>query len=554
MARSRLRMREDGTPHARGTLVRRPQQKRAPSRRGRVPGRLVSTVELGPFTDKARSCSSAQRCRVSEPWATGTAQLARIVYDLGAAGCEALATRSAPAAPDAVKDLLRSPVRRVPSVWPVDDVDTAGTEWWELIAMLASEGARQPRPWIIATGTLAPGEEHPAALLPAALRPFAEVLEPLAHCSFETMREWIGPATREITDELYALTSGNPRWLMRIWGDWRKRGVVAQQGGTWQAPAGINTDAGLLNDILAWYLRGQPRKALLHEALGWAALEGRRFLADVTAAALGVDRDHLIDAFDDIAQGAGVECGLLREVGFTPLVGGAASGFRYEFPSFSLWRAARDSVPPKEEAHRAELLALHLRRLMGSRSYGVATTLADLYAMAAQPYAALTFRTMASTYAASYEGAEATATCDRDEQGALEAHAAAAYALHDVGDTRAALFSLQALLPRMLQTLPAGHPSVLQARTAMAWLHAEMGNVERGMAEADHILADLLALPEPNRRLEVMVRQNMAECQALIGESKRARRALTKILDEQMHDVNAGRKEVTGPRLLVHPL
>ena len=149
----------------------------------------------------------------------------------------------------------------------------------------------------------------------------------------DVLGTWTGPVAPGVLRRLHDVTGGRAAWIARLWEHWRRDGVVVAPGDeapAWAfAPDGLARTLDSVDDVLGRRLSelvgSEDADALdrVHELLAHAALEGREFTADAVAAALGRDRDEVIDLLDDrLVLDDEHPGGLVREAGSLSLDGG----------------------------------------------------------------------------------------------------------------------------------------------------------------------------------------------------------------------------------------
>jgi tetratricopeptide (TPR) repeat protein len=126
--------------------------------------------------------------------------------------------------------------------------------------------------------------------------------------SREDIADWISLDTSlGIVSQLHNVTGGNSRWVQNLWRDWRINGnvILNEHKRIWEfspdkKPA-LNQLKGSFEDLLKTLLNTDDLSQIgeAKKMLGLAALEGERFTAEVSALALGIDTDELIDYLDD---------------------------------------------------------------------------------------------------------------------------------------------------------------------------------------------------------------------------------------------------------------
>ena len=137
----------------------------------------------------------------------------------------------------------------------------------------------------------------------------------------------------------------------------------------------------------------------VHGLLAHAALEGRTFTADAVAAALGRDRDEVIDLLDDrLVLDDEHPGGLVREAGSLSLDGGTGKRhlWLYRFDAeLDWWTLYHRGLAPGRRRAAALALARAVERAYGAELPRAAGPLARLYELAGDAGAARRVRPMA---------------------------------------------------------------------------------------------------------------------------------------------------------------
>ncbi len=229
----------------------------------------------------------------------------------------------------------------------------------------------------------------------------------LAPATREDLRNLIGPADPKVPDALLEITDGRPLWIRELWDDWRRRGVVDDDGPFgWRFVAGPSSGLNEVDDLLARRFKrrvGTHDLGLLahaREILLCAAMEGRRFTPAAVADALDIDRNELIDLLDDtLVQDAEHPEGLVTFDGWHSVSDehGDRDVSVYSFARELDWLAllhhhARGELQQRALAHR---LADALAALYGGAAHRVAGVLCRLYGIAGDAAAELHYRRMA---------------------------------------------------------------------------------------------------------------------------------------------------------------
>jgi len=129
--------------------------------------------------------------------------------------------------------LLRDASMSRPCVCLIDDADLCPGLWRDLELTLARE-IRDGLRVLLVLAVSDPQEEYVASSREAAAfadhliaRGLAEMLTMKPFTASE-ISEWIGPADREISSDLVALTWGRASLIADVWADWRRYGTVSR--------------------------------------------------------------------------------------------------------------------------------------------------------------------------------------------------------------------------------------------------------------------------------------------------------------------------------------
>lgn len=318
--------------------------------------------------------------------------------------------------PDSLKRVLREATLKSAVVCILDDFDMAEGSWWrDLLLTFATEiSVELPLLLFISVegqGELGEHEPNESDCMYLARRLSERNLAhwyPLLPLSRQEISEWIGYSETTLTERLCSITSGNPKWVMQLWEDWSKRGVVKkdEHGKFSLSPIKDEQTSGILWDIIGHRLENLlPTRdiSLLDKTirlLSCAALEGRQFTVQALAMIFNWDPDELMDFLDsNLLRNDLHPDGLLDEVGFVKTSDPhkkARNLFRYAFTSDLIWMTLNHyGLTPAE----ATDLALELGRILASlyepEERKIARTLARLYQFAGDLEAAARYQKMA---------------------------------------------------------------------------------------------------------------------------------------------------------------
>ncbi len=313
--------------------------------------------------------------------------------------------------------LLREIGKEGPVVCIFDDADRAPGGLWGDIVLRLAETAAGDVPLVLVLAIDRPDQlerhedDEPESLFVARrLRGRALARwHPLEPVDMDLLEAWTGPVAPGALRRLHDVTGGRAAWTARLWEHWRADGVVVAPTG--QEPAWSFASDGLartldpVDDVLGRRLGelvGTEDQAALdqvHELLAHAALEGRRFTADAVAAALGRDRDEVIDRLDDrLVLDDEHPGGLVREAGSISLDG--ATGKRhlwlYRFDAeLDWWTLHHRGLAEGRRRDGALALARAVERAYGAEVPRAAGPLARLYEQGGDADAARRIRRMA---------------------------------------------------------------------------------------------------------------------------------------------------------------
>ncbi len=313
--------------------------------------------------------------------------------------------------------LLREMGKEGPIVVIVDDADRApGGLWGDIVLRLAETAASDvPLMLVLAIDRPEQLERHeddePESLFVARrLRGRALARwHPLGPVDMEVLEAWTGPVAPGVLRRLHDVTGGRAAWTARLWEHWQQAGVVVAPGDAepaWAfAPDGLARTLDPVDDVLgrrlAELVGGEDADALDHvfELLAHAALEGREFTADAVAAALGRDRDEVIDLLDDkLILDDEHPGGLVREAGSLSLDGGTGKRhlWLYRFdPELDWWTLHHRGLAAGQRRAGALALARAIERAYGAEVPRAAGPLARLYEQGGDAAAARRVRRMA---------------------------------------------------------------------------------------------------------------------------------------------------------------
>jgi tetratricopeptide (TPR) repeat protein len=370
----------------------------------------------GRAGDAAVALGGAAAMASAEP----IAQLAAQVVRLAGAAVKGMTPDPATIAAmdfERLCSLLRTVVRERPLVCLIDDCDDADGRWWsELLLGLANEIVTDLPLFIFLT--VDSDEPSPDRFPPGAPDPLltAQILAakdqahwwPLAPVEPESLQAVMGPAEPVVLNRIRDLAEGRPSWAAELWVDWIEAGAIERDTDLdpWHLAPGDPLMAGraltaVVRDRLLRSCNGDRDLAgEVQEILACGALQGRSFVADAVAVALGRDRDRVIDLLDTYAiVDEEHPQGLVEEGGFVSVTGrdGVRRDlWRYSFPSPLVGIAALRNVAGegRSRALSAALLA-SLEHLYGAETRRIALQLARLCIRADRPSAAREWRRVA---------------------------------------------------------------------------------------------------------------------------------------------------------------
>jgi tetratricopeptide (TPR) repeat protein len=289
---------------------------------------------------------------------------------------------------DWLRELLRRATVEKPLVCLIDNWDQAQRFYWDEMLLGCSREIANDLPLLLFLTVnglidLAAPEKDESGLT-MVIKSLTE--KGLAECWFlqklsgEEITDAIGLAEPRIASRLQELTGGNPRWVEEVWREWRlNETVVMNEMDQWiwnprHKPTITLYDA-VLRDQLKRLVKARTPMAIedAREVLAFGALEGVRFTADAVALALGVDRDELIDFFDEtLVQSEDNPGGILLDEGgikVTKPDGSTPTLWRYGFVSELHWLAlerhgfAEIERPGKMGSERLEKTAILIAAL-----------------------------------------------------------------------------------------------------------------------------------------------------------------------------------------------
>jgi len=321
-----------------------------------------------------------------------------------------------PEFPGGLKTLLREASLKQPVVCIMDDFDLAeGSLWRDLLIMFATEVSSELPLLFILSMEGAPdlGEHEPSEpdclYMARRLRERSLALwHALLPLSSDEVAKWIGRADVSLINLILEITGGNPKWIMQLWEDWRKRNVVMQNqsSGRWSLSVGQTDQAsGPVWDIFGdriQKLMGTKDLRTFEETvrlLSFAALEGRQFTAQALARVFNRNHDELMDFLDKTL----LVCeenpdGLLTEVGFLTIndYHGEKNLFRYSFTTDLFWmtlnRYGLTTTDIPDLAHR---LGQILIDEYSPQERQIARTLARLFRLAGDKDSKIKYQRMA---------------------------------------------------------------------------------------------------------------------------------------------------------------
>ena len=255
--------------------------------------------------------------------------------------------------PELLPRVLRVAASEGPVVCLVDDADAAASTWWLDLVITFAQEIGEELPLVLVMAVDGPGDvnatadpEPPSLAVARRLagRGLASWL-PLRHLTTAEISAWLGPMSPALLHSASELSAGVHGDLAELWEGWKARRVIdLDDSGCWQLAgpvAGGLADATSALSARLVALVGSEDPAAVDDAralLACAALEGRTFTADAVAAALGWDRDELIDLLDDQLAPLVVEAGGLS---IATDAGVVQNAWRYRFERALDWRIAR---------------------------------------------------------------------------------------------------------------------------------------------------------------------------------------------------------------------
>jgi tetratricopeptide (TPR) repeat protein len=216
----------------------------------------------------------------------------------------------------------------------------------------------------------------------------------------------VGPAQYGTRAALLQASEARPGWMVYLWEDWRRRGVVTRQ-----ASDARWTLAGEQGDTRHAVLAVIARRLAEHlgddiagaeqafELLSWAALEGQRFTVAVVAECSGLGDEAcraLLERLSHVPSGRRPIVRPDTSAAVDHWQRGPTSLTRYRFDEKAGWVALQRSA---RAAHEAESRSLVLGEALESAywpdTHLVAATLARLFTDGGRPHKAAAYRTQA---------------------------------------------------------------------------------------------------------------------------------------------------------------
>jgi tetratricopeptide (TPR) repeat protein len=297
----------------------------------------------------------------------------------------------------------------------VDDADQAGGGWWADLVLSFAPRISRGLPLLLVLTVEGPQDlgahqdDEPDSLFVARRLRARDLAtcHPLASLTVEELERWTGPATQEVLRSLVEVTAGRAELSAQLWSEWCRRDVVVEdeRDGRWRFAEGGHARAldpvgEVLGDRLKRLIGATDVKTLdrTRELLACAALEGRRFTADATAAALGREGDELIDFLDDTLTGVNSRpAGVLTETGSVDVSDerGERHLWLYRFRSELDWLTLfHHGLTPRERSVYSLRLAEAIESLYGGQAHLAAHTLTRLFEDGEDPARALRYRRM----------------------------------------------------------------------------------------------------------------------------------------------------------------
>jgi tetratricopeptide (TPR) repeat protein len=446
------------------------------------------------------------------------------------------------ASADKLKDLLRRAAEERPLVWLLDDLDRATNRfyWSEFIQRISREISIDLP--VFALITLKSGEGSDRVSAPhRVVERLVEsgeaekwTLSPLGPSDLSRL---LGPCSNNLWELLIGATEGNPRYVEKLWREWRQLQTVYQDTyGAWTLvdeakakPASVLHD--VLRDRLTILVGDDP--VVLDDAVrlvGVAALEGREFTGDVLARVVQRDRDALIDLLDDkFVVSEKVPLGILRKVDSIELddnVHGKRHFWRYGFVSDLHWQTLRRyGLSPKDRRLTSLVYANELAEAHGPHDEKVAAILAELFAHAGAREKSEEYQRLAD-FTRELESVEALAraclTADRSDWHAIDYAEALSLAIHtgELLATRSRLREAQAYFEAAVELARA-----TRARFDEAYGLYRSGNIAGARFEYATAIPALTAAREyfaehHHRQYEAVALLSLAD--VALGQSDRA--------------------------------
>jgi tetratricopeptide (TPR) repeat protein len=222
---------------------------------------------------------------------------------------------------------------------------------------------------------------------------------PMPPVNRDDVSTYTGPADEAVTEQLWRITKGNPRWIEFLWQAWRADMVVEQRGtgflGRGQKVWHFVTDyqdksfhpvEHILGQRLSGLKLSQAQQLVLRDVLSVGALQGQSFAAPVVIAILHEDHkerqfhpynlasDDIINLLDEYLV---VDGTLLEEI---PTPGHPTGLWRYRFTSELVWLTfARYGISDLQQVKLSGRLAERLNQAYYPNPRPIAPILARLY-------------------------------------------------------------------------------------------------------------------------------------------------------------------------------
>jgi tetratricopeptide (TPR) repeat protein len=310
------------------------------------------------------------------------------------------ARNSMPSGPRLLQRAIRALADQCPLCFAVESTTPVAALWWlDLIEGLSAE-VEVDLPLLMILGVEAPpalpGQEEgePQMWRLARLLVNGERAEwwPMPTVDEATVRSLIEPCAQDLREKLCTVTGGQPGWVVELFAEWRRRGVVtADRRGLWTFDhAKLTGGLAATNEIVDTRIRevlgdalssfGESKRLL---ALG--ALQGETFSLEPIAELLDVGLDKCEDLAAQLSQGGTLKT-LLEPALELPLEGtdcAACHPSRYRFADRLIWFSlTRYGLSAPERREAAKRCAAFLELTYTSDPALIAGTLASLYAFA----------------------------------------------------------------------------------------------------------------------------------------------------------------------------